>query len=77
MEKIYDIKNIAIFNDELVLVIGTQEYRFHLKDVSNKLLAATEAEKMDFKVSPSGYGIHWRLLDEDISIPALLKNLNP
>ncbi len=34
---------------------------------------ATEQEKMTFEISPSGYGIHWLLLDEDLSIDGLLK----
>ena len=75
MQKIFDIKHVAVTNDTLVLVIGEQEYKFPLKEVSKKLQDASEVERKDFKVSPSGYGIHWRLLDEDISIPALLKDL--
>jgi hypothetical protein len=30
-------------------------------------------ERNEFKISPSGYGIHWSLLDEDLSINGLLK----
>ncbi|MFZ4524578.1 MAG: DUF2442 domain-containing protein [Chlorobium sp.] len=33
---------------------------------------ASETKRKTFEVSPSGYGIHWPLLDEDISIDALL-----
>ena len=29
-------------------------------------------ERATFEISPSGYGIHWPLLDEDISIDGLL-----
>ena len=28
---------------------------------------------MAFKVSPSGYGIHWPLIDEDLSFNGLIK----
>jgi hypothetical protein len=28
---------------------------------------------MNFEVSPSGYGIHWPELDEDLSIDGMIK----
>jgi hypothetical protein len=40
------------------------------------LVKATDVERKDFKISPSGYGIHWRQLDEDLSINGLLKWAN-
>jgi hypothetical protein len=46
-----------------------------LSEISEKLSNATELERNDFKVTPSGYGIHWRLLDEDLSINGLLRKL--
>jgi len=33
---------------------------------------ASDEERDNFEISPSGYGIHWPLLDEDISIDGLL-----
>jgi hypothetical protein len=36
------------------------------------LLHASEIERTTFEISPSGYGIHWPLIDEDISIDGLL-----
>ncbi|MBW2657327.1 MAG: DUF2442 domain-containing protein, partial [Deltaproteobacteria bacterium] len=33
---------------------------------------ASEEERNNFEISLSGYGIHWPLLDEDISIDGLL-----
>ena len=49
-----------------------KKYNFELKKVSERLAKATEEEQNDFSVSPSGYGIHWYKIDEDISIPSLL-----
>jgi hypothetical protein len=43
-----------------------------MKDVSGILANAKEEEQQAFEVSPSGYGIHWPLIDEDISIDGLL-----
>jgi len=36
------------------------------------LVKATEIERTTFEISPSGYGIYWPLLDEDLSIDGLL-----
>ncbi len=57
----------------MLLVVDNQTLKLKLKDISLKLLKATEQERKDFKISPSGYGIHWRLLDEDLSVNGLLK----
>ena len=46
----------------------------HLDKLSPKLLKANNIEREGYKISPSGYGIHWPLIDEDISIEAMLKN---
>jgi hypothetical protein len=75
MEKAYNISQIIFENDYLVLSIDNQVVKLKLSEISEKLLKATEKERNDFKVSPSGYGIHWRLLDEDLSINGLLRKL--
>jgi Protein of unknown function (DUF2442) len=54
------------------LTIDGQEKRFHLSDISLTLQQASEQERNIFEISPSGYGIHWPLLDEDLSIDGLL-----
>ncbi|HLP45614.1 MAG TPA: DUF2442 domain-containing protein, partial [Candidatus Kapabacteria bacterium] len=38
-----------------------------------KLLNASPLERNTFEISPSGYGVHWPVIDEDLSIPGLLK----
>ena len=72
MEKVYNISSVKITKKYLLLIIDNQEYKFLLSDVSDRLSRASEYEKNDFRISPSGYGIHWRLIDEDISINGLL-----
>lgn len=68
--------HIEIDNDYLYLEKDGKEYKFALKDLSNRLFEATLADKINFIVSPSGYGIHWPTLDEDLSIQAMIKTLN-
>ncbi len=72
MEKAYNIKQVSFESDFIILMFDNQVIKLKLTEISQKLANATKAEREDFKISPSGYGIHWRLLDEDLSINGLL-----
>jgi hypothetical protein len=72
MKKYHNIKNITFQDDIMILDIDGKTMNFQLKDVSPILARATRQQREFFKLSPSGYGIYWPLLDEDISIDALL-----
>jgi hypothetical protein len=73
MAKSFNITDVRLDNNLLVLKVDNQLIKLKLSEISCKLANATEQERRDFKISPSGYGIHWRLLDEDLSINGLLK----
>jgi len=45
---------------------------FSLADISKRLLKASDLERAHYRVMASGYGIHWPLIDEDLSIDGLL-----
>ncbi|MFZ3208810.1 MAG: DUF2442 domain-containing protein [Geobacteraceae bacterium] len=72
MNKYHDIGEIKFNRGFLEATIDGATKRFQLKDISPLLEKASEIERKTFEVSPSGYGIHWPLLDEDISIDGLL-----
>jgi len=72
MNKHYDVKSIRVEGNHLFLNVDGVERRFQLDGISDAFGDASEKEKQTFEVSPSGYGIHWPLLDEDISIDGLL-----
>jgi hypothetical protein len=40
---------------------------------SARLAAATASERKRAVLSPSGYGIHWPLLDEDLAVGPLIQ----
>lgn len=54
------------------LIIDHQEYQIAWENCSSKLAAASRMEREFVEVSPSGYGLHWPLLDEDLAIRPLL-----
>ncbi|MDP2644661.1 MAG: DUF2442 domain-containing protein [Desulfobacterales bacterium] len=72
MKKFHNISDLKFEDGFLVITIDEEPKRFQLKEVSPVLEKASEEEKSNFEISPSGYGIHWPLLDEDISIDGLL-----
>ena len=73
MKSFHKIKNIRFAGDKLYLTIDGKDFSFYLDSLSQKFIKATIDELQNFIISPSGYGIHWPLLDEDISIDGLLK----
>ncbi len=75
MKKLYNIQSIVIEGNRLILKVDGQKHAVNLKDISSRLSHATSAQRRVFEISPSGYGIHWPLIDEDISVAALLSSL--
>jgi len=73
MNQIHEIQSINFTEQEMILIVDNKTYHFPLAKVSKKLAQASEMEKKLYKISPSGYGIHWLLLDEDLSIDGLIK----
>jgi len=74
MAKQHIIKKLLFKKGNMFLEIDGQEYVFELKEISPILAKATKAEREKYEISPSGYGIHWQILDEDLSIDGLLKS---
>jgi len=72
MKKYHDICNLKCDDGLLVITIDGEQKKIPLNKVSHALEKASEEERNNFEISPSGYGIHWPLLDEDISIDGLL-----
>lgn len=68
----HNIDAIQFVDDCLILRVDGKEYTFDLRKISLKLLSATEIQRNLYTISPSGYGIHWPLIDEDLSIDSLL-----
>jgi hypothetical protein len=65
-------KKIEFKENKMYIKVDGKEYVFQIEKVSKKLFNASDIAKNKFEISPSGYGIHWPLLDEDISIDGLM-----
>lgn len=56
----------------MILEIDNKTHKFDLDKCSLKLLNASKVQRDNYEISPSGYGIHWPMIDEDLSIDGLL-----
>jgi len=72
MTRHHDIEKVLFKDDTMILKVDGKEYSFALKDISQRLAKASPSERTAYEISPSGYGIHWPLIDEDLSIDGLL-----
>nr|VFJ70471.1 MAG: Protein of unknown function (DUF2442) [Candidatus Kentron sp. FM]VFJ71382.1 MAG: Protein of unknown function (DUF2442) [Candidatus Kentron sp. FM]VFJ75409.1 MAG: Protein of unknown function (DUF2442) [Candidatus Kentron sp. FM]VFJ76149.1 MAG: Protein of unknown function (DUF2442) [Candidatus Kentron sp. FM]VFK19186.1 MAG: Protein of unknown function (DUF2442) [Candidatus Kentron sp. FM] len=72
MNKYHRIADIRIKDGILSLIVDGVRIERNLKEISHSLEKSAEDKQNEFEVSPSGYGIHWPLIDEDLSIDGLL-----
>jgi hypothetical protein len=69
----HKIGGITFDSNFMYLHASGKLFKISIDTVSSKLKAANEMQRNLYKISPSGYGIHWPLIDEDLSIDLLLK----
>jgi hypothetical protein len=73
MEKMPNIQSVTFKQNLMIILINGIEHYFELDKVSSKLLNATSIQRNEYEISPANYGIHWPLIDEDLSINKLLE----
>jgi len=71
--KSHTIKAITFTAEDLVIAVDGATHVIKLRKASQRLAAASEVERNVYQISPSGYGIHWPLIDEDLSVDGLLR----
>jgi hypothetical protein len=69
----HNISDISFGQNTISLSIDGKRVELLLDILSKKLREASDLQRTFFKVSPSGYGIHWPLIDEDLSVDFILK----
>jgi hypothetical protein len=55
-------------DSELIIRLGDRKMRIRQERCSPILAAATPEQRRRAELSPGGYGIHWPLLDEGLSV---------
>lgn len=73
MSKQHTIERLEFDGDWMILAVDGQIHRLPLGLVSDRLVNASLDDRKIYRIAPSGYGIHWPTLDEDLAINGLLK----
>ena len=74
MVAIHKIEKITFVSNSMIINIDGNDLKIPLEKLSSKLKIATDIERAMYKISPSGYGIHWPLIDEDLSIEGIIRD---
>ena len=72
MDKAHEVQNISLSGTVLTLCVDGKRYCIDITGQSERLARATQQQRQNFELSPSGYGIHWPDIDEDLSIDGLI-----
>ena len=71
--KFHNVESVGFEEGSLVLHVDGKVFRVAVTAVSERLTHASEAARRNYRISPSGYGIHWPELDEDLSVDGLIR----
>jgi hypothetical protein len=72
MIKVHNVQKIQFIDNTMFLHVDGKKFEINIADWSERLAKATQEQREKFDISPSGYGIHWPDLDEDLSIDGLI-----
>jgi hypothetical protein len=61
----------------LEVVTGQGVFEIPWRECSVRLARATKSERAHAVLSPSGYGMHWPLIDEDLAVGPLVRSRKP
>jgi hypothetical protein len=77
MDKAHEVKNVSFSGNRMRLTVDGRKYSINISRQSRKLAQASLEQKRRFVISPSGYGIHWPELDEDLSVDGMIGIRHP
>ncbi len=66
-------KGIETTPEALIVVMESGPVSIPWERCSERLARASRAERDRAELSPSGYGIHWPLIDEDLAVGPLIQ----
>ena len=73
MNRQYNVSNIDFKGELIILSVDGKIYEIPIVQASKRLAQATDIERKMYRISPSGYGIHWYAIDEDLTTQGLIK----
>jgi len=76
MKKYHNISRVQFDGFRMSFNADGKPYEIDLRKHSKRLAESPLSIKSNFEISPSGYGIHWPEIDEDLSIDGLIKQFS-
>jgi hypothetical protein len=73
MRRAHEVERVNFAGHYMLLRVDGRDYRIDLRRQSKRLASADDRTKRNYIISPSGYGIRWPEIDEDLSIDAMIK----
>jgi hypothetical protein len=67
-------ERIEAGDEGLLVVLKDREVRIPWESCSPRLAGATADQRRCAELSPGGYGVHWPMIDEDLSISGLIRD---
>jgi hypothetical protein len=72
MKKLHDISEVTFSDTRMFMIVDGKRYSWEIEAISGRLARSRDFERQRYEISPSGYGLHWPLVDEDLSVDGLL-----
>ncbi len=72
MDRAHEVSAIGLQGTVLRLRVDGKNYEVDIARYSTRLANATTEQRANYEISPTGYGIHWPDLDEDLLIDRLI-----
>lgn len=70
----HEVRVVTMDTDELVLEVDGREIRAAWETLSARLGSAPQLARETIEISPADYGLHWPLVDEDLSVNGFLRD---
>ena len=72
MNEVHIVQDVRVTGRLLHMVVDGVPYDVDLAEQTKRLREASEVQLTNIEVSPSGYGLHWPDIDEDLSVDGLI-----
>ncbi len=74
MSRMHEIQGAEADPEGLHLIVDGRTYLIRWEKCSARLAKATAEQRQHMDIAPSGYGISWPEIDEDLTINWLVRN---
>jgi hypothetical protein len=75
IETTHRVEILSANEDSLTLEVDGKTVTARWEQLSPRLADAPQIARESIEISPAGYGLHWPLVDEDLSIDGILADL--